>query len=183
MDPLKIIYAHYTPGSQLAKTLIAHSIKVRDKALEIAGRLGDLNPDSAFIAEASMLHDIGIGQTTAKKIGCKGDLPYICHGVAGRNLLEQLGLPLHALVCERHVGVGITKADILAQQLPLPMRDMLPVSLEETIICYADKFFSKKNGAQEHRIEDIVSDLAPYGNDKVERFMRWHGQFEAGPPN
>lgn len=178
MDPLTILYAHYAPGSPLTKTLIDHSIQVRDKALEIAARLSDRHPDSAFIAEAAMLHDIGIGQTAARKIGCKGDLPYVCHGVAGRNLLDQIGLPLHALVCERHVGVGITKADIKAQQLPLPMRDMRPVSLEETIICYADKFFSKKAGGEAHSIEAILSDLASYGDDKVERFLRWHEQFE-----
>jgi uncharacterized protein len=177
MDPRKIIFDHYPQGSPLADMLIEHSVKVRNKALAIARALGDLNPDIDFIAEAAMLHDIGIGQTAARRIGCTGSLPYICHGVAGRELLAPYGLPLHGLVCERHVGAGITMADIQTQQLPLPLRDMVPLSLEETIICYADKFFSKKSGAQEHTHEEILRELAPYGQDKVQRFLLWHGRF------
>jgi len=60
---------------------------------------------------------------------------------------------------------------------------MLPVSIEEQIICYADKFFSKngsghrKNGAKS--IEQILVNLQPYGEDKVARFKRWAEMFEA----
>lgn len=177
MDPLKIIFDHYRPGSNLAEMLIRHSEKVRDKALKIAKGLSHIDLDLNFIAEAAMLHDIGINQTAANTIGCSGTLPYVCHGVEGRKRLESYGLPLHGLVCERHVGAGITKADIQTQKLPLPLRDMLPVSMEETIICYADKFFSKKSSAHEHSVEEILSDLAPYGQDKVQRFMKWHQEF------
>ncbi|MEZ4602993.1 MAG: hypothetical protein R2861_06175 [Desulfobacterales bacterium] len=34
--------------------------------------------------------------------------------------------------------------EIQTHHLPLPLRSMVPVTLEEEIICYADKFFSKK---------------------------------------
>jgi uncharacterized protein len=67
--------------------------------------------------------------------------------------------------------------------LPLPERDMLPVSIEEQLICYADKFFSKNGKGQkqngEKSIEHIVQSLQPYGQDKVERFQRWLEMFEA----
>ena len=43
-----------------------------------------------------------------------------------RELLEKEGLPQHALVCDRHTGVGITIEDIRAQELPIPERDMTP---------------------------------------------------------
>ena len=59
-----------------------------------------------------MLHDIGIFLTHAPQIGCHGDKPYICHGYLGRELLEKEGFPRHAIVCETHVGVGLTIADI-----------------------------------------------------------------------
>lgn len=183
MDMQKIIDDHYHPGSPLADMLIAHSINVRDKALKIAKRRSDLNPDMGFIAEAAMLHDIGIKQTAAHRMGCTGDLPYVCHGVVGRELLEQYGLPLHALVCERHIGAGITLSDIQKEGLPLPPRDMLPVSVEETIICYADKFFSKTSGGQEHNIDMILAGLAPYGDDKVKRFLQWHQKFDLAKEN
>lgn len=180
MDPLDIIYQYYRPESALTKTLITHSRVVRDKALAIARRYADAKPDLKLIAEAAMLHDIGIIKTCAGRIGCNGNLPYICHGVEGRKMVEHHGLSLHAMVCERHVGVGISIRDIQGHRLPLPLRDMVPVTLEETIICYADKFFSKTNGTREKSIDAVIAELMLYGPDKVRRFEQWHHCFEQG---
>ena len=177
MDPRNIIFQYYQPDSPLADKLIAHSEAVRDKALEVAQRIGHLKPNLQLISEASMLHDIGIIRTSATRIGCHGPLPYVCHGVEGRKILENHGLVAHALVCERHVGVGLTKTDIQQRRLPLPLRDMLPVSLEETIICYADEFFSKTDGLRQKSVEAIIESLKPYGHDKVRRFKQWHQRF------
>lgn len=177
MDPEAIIDAHYRPGSRLAEIVRGHGRRVRDKALTVAAKVPHLQPDTAFIAQAAMLHDIGIYCTFAPAIDCHGRQPYVCHGIIGRQILAQHGLEAHGLVCERHVGAGIARADIAAQRLPLPMRDMLPVSLEEIIVCYADKFFSKSNGGQAHSLDTVLAGLARYGPDPVERFMRWHRQF------
>ena len=59
---------------------------------------------------------------------------------------------------------------------------MLPVSLEETIICYADKFFSKTDGATEKPINAVCETLKHYGPGKVQRFEHWHHQFNATSP-
>lgn len=174
MAPHDIIFEHYKKGSQPAEILIRHSELVRDKALAVSERVPHLQPDKRFIAEAAMFHDIGIFQTETPKIGCHGRDPYIRHGVIGRQMLEQYGLNAHALVCERHVGVGICAAEIESQQLPLPKRDMLPISIEEIIICYADKFFSKTNGDAPHPLNKVIAGLECYGSDKVDRFMKWH---------
>lgn len=178
MDPLDIVHAHYAPEAKLTRMLIRHSEQVRDKALSIAARVPHLNPDVAFIGQAAMLHDIGIFQTRSAKIGCTGPHPYIRHGVIGREILESHGLPKHALVCERHVGVGLTEADILSQGLPLPIRDMVPQSTEETIICYADEFFSKTT-SEEHSLERVVAAIGRYGEAQIERFMTWHAIFSS----
>ena len=60
---------------------------VMKKALSIAKQLPHLNPDLVFIQEAAMLHDIGIFLVDAPDIACTGELPYICHGYAGKILL------------------------------------------------------------------------------------------------
>lgn len=183
MDPLEIIAAHCPKGSVAYEIMVAHSRQVAEKSLTVARRLSRLNPDLDFILEAAMLHDIGIITTRTPELGCSGDLPYICHGYKGREILERAGLPRHGRVCETHVGVGLTTADILSGKLPLPLRDMMPQSLEEQIICYADKFYSK-NGqghpAMEKSVDRIVGGLSRYGQDKAERFLSWHTCFEAG---
>ena len=125
-----------------------------------------------------MLHDIGIFRTDAPSIHCYGSLPYICHGIEGRQILDEEGYPRHALVCERHTGAGITVGDITAQNLPLPRRDMCPVSLEEKLICYADKFFSKsRNLTEEKPVEKIIAQMEAHGADTLERFMQMHRLF------
>jgi uncharacterized protein len=177
MDPRQILFEHYPPDSPLTRTLLRHSEQVRDKALEVARKVAHLNPDRAFIAEAAMLHDIGIYRTAAAALGCRGDAPYIRHGIIGRRILEDYGLGDHGLVCERHVGVGISRKEIQSRNLPLPPRDMLPDSLEEIIICYADKFFSKSNGGTPHRPDEIVAQLQPFGREQADRFMEWHRLF------
>jgi len=78
-------------------------------------------------------------------------------------------------VCERHVGVGITAEEIKRHNLPLPEYDMVPISIEEQVICFADKFFSK-NGhliVNEESVEDILCRLERYGSDKVMIFQSW----------
>jgi uncharacterized protein len=180
MNPFDIIDKYYGPHPSAGRLLIKHSRLVADKALQVAERLPHLVPDLGFIEEAALLHDIGIIFTEAPALDCHGRHPYVCHGILGRELLEEEGLGRHALVCERHVGVGISPDDIRTQGLPLPVRDMQPVSIEEQIIGYADKFYSKKgNGAgHEKTIAEIMENLAPYGKDKVGRFRTWVKMFE-----
>jgi len=53
------------------------------------------------------------------------------------------------LVCERHLGIGISIQTIENQKIPIPKRDIFPVSIEEKIICLADNFFCKEEGGFE----------------------------------
>lgn len=167
---LNIIEKYYDPASDLYKILYSHSRFVADKALEIAATHPEMNLDTLFIEEASLLHDIGIYKTSAPKIGCNGFFDYICHGYLGAEILKKEGLDKHALVCERHTGSGITKNSIITNNLPLPVRDMLPSSLEEKLICLADKFYSKSKPEKIKSVDQIRKSLSKYGEDSVERF-------------
>lgn len=175
MDPQKIIRKYYDPNSEAYRVLVTHSELVMQKALALAQRVAHLQPNLHFIREAAMLHDIGMIFTNAPKIGCHGEHPYIMHGILGRELLETEGFPKHALVCERHTGVGITREDIAEQNLPLPDREMVPVTLEEKIICFADTFYSKSPGKlmQEKSLDKLRRQLAKYGDDKLAILNEW----------
>ena len=179
MNTLQLIEEYYTRDSLSYRTLVAHGEVVAEKALAVAQKVDHLGPDLPFIREAAMLHDIGMFLTDAPSIGCHGDAAYICHGFLGRDLMERAGFPRHALVCESHIGVGITVAEIEDKRLPLPRREVEPRSLEERIICYADKFFSKNKATppQEKTLDQVTSELKNYGIDQVDRFLVWHEQF------
>ncbi len=174
MEPLVYIEKYYPAANkELHDILLEHSIAVSEKAVEIAGKHPELNLDQQFIYEAAMLHDIGIFMTDAPSIHCYGDKPYICHGYLGAELMRREGLFRHALVCERHTGAGIPLEQIEQEDLPLPHRDLVPVSLEEQVICFADKFFSKTHLGEEKTVEKARKSIRKYGEAGLQRFDRW----------
>lgn len=178
MNPIDIIKKYYTPDSDLYKILINHSSSVVEKALKIAKHHPELNIDTQFVKEAGMLHDIGIFLTNAPSIYCFGEYPYIAHGYLGSGLLQKEGYPKQALVCERHTGAGLTLEEIIQQNLPIPHREMMPVSIEEQVICYADSFFSKTKMDKEKSVDSIVHNLSKYGDRSVNQFLYWAKIFD-----
>ena len=174
----QIIDKYYPQENALKRILLVHSSSVALKALRIVDAHPEMNIDRRFVEEAAMLHDIGIFQCDAPGIHCHGTQPYILHGRMGAELLRAEGFPRHARVCERHTGAGITLQEIIDQQLPLPHQDFQPETIEEQIVCYADKFFSKTRLETEKTIEQAERSLAKFGTAGVERFRRGVEIFE-----
>lgn len=179
LDYIKILDKYYTRGSELYNLLIAHSQQVANFSMEIIERNTSLCIDKDFVYEAAMLHDIGIFRCHAPSIFCTGNMPYICHGYIGREILENEGLPRHALVCEHHTGSGLSLDDIVTQCLPLPHRDMLPTTIEEKLVCYADKFFSKSRIEPAKSIEQVQAEMARFGTQSLNRFTALHTLFSS----
>lgn len=186
-DYNKIIDRFYPVGDndRLREILLTHSKGVAELAVECAER-SDEQLDVEFVRIAAMLHDIGICRCDADGIECHGTLPYICHGKAGaemlRSVAEDMGMTAeemepYARVCERHTGAGLTKEDIVSQNLPLPAMDLLPETAEEQLICYADKFYSKTRPEQRKTFERAERSLAKFGEKGLERFREWNRRF------
>lgn len=173
----EILLEFYGEDSALFRLLWKHSCQVAEMARGIALHIPEA--DAEFVYDAALLHDIGIIRTDAPSIHCTGTEPYIRHGVLGSGMLRSLdsGLEEYALVCERHTGAGITAEEIVRNGLPLPHRDMIPVSLEEKIVCYADKFFSKSDVSAVKTADDIRLGLAKFGDAQVCRFDEMHKLF------
>lgn len=178
MNPLDIIEKYYDPCSELYNILINHSEKVKNKALTLAAKHPELNIDSEFVAEGAMVHDIGIFMTDAPGIQCFGTHKYIEHGYLGADIMRKEGYERHALVCERHTGTGLNIDYIIRNDLPIPVRNYMPESIEEQLICYADKFFSKNKLEKEFTHEEIEKKLMKWGYDGVLRFKHWKEIFE-----
>jgi len=171
-DVDRIIHKYFQPGSLVYKYFFTHSLKVTELSFLIVENNKNLKLDTEFILKGAMLHDIGIIKTKAPEIGCFGELPYITHTYLGREMLEEEALPEIAPICERHLGTGLTVNDIIESNFPLPHRDMTPQSLEEKLICYADKFYSKsdKHLTIPKSPEKIRKKILKYGKDKLTVF-------------
>ena len=176
MDSAFSIIEHFYPeDTPFRRLLIKHSEQVRDKALQIL----DASPDDvskaidrSIVIDGALLHDIGIGECHAPSILCNGTKPYIAHGVIGAEMLRKFDSALepYARICERHTGAGLSAEDICRQHLPLPERDFLPETLEEKLICLADKFFSKSGDMKEKPIMAVRQSMVKYGSDTIHRF-------------
>lgn len=203
-----VIDYYYPSPSPLKELLLAHSEAVKNRALDIAQAHPEMKLDHNLIVNGAMLHDIGILRCDAPRIHCHGTEPYICHGKIGaemvRAFVEQLianhqhmcicpecdsrvvGNGVHidnfteqlARICERHTSAGITVDDIRTQHLPLSLRDYQPETLEEKVICYADKFFSKTKPNLTKTFEEACRSLEKFGTEGVQRFMAWKKLFE-----
>lgn len=174
----QIIDKYYPEDNNLRNILITHSTLVMQRAVCICDAHPELHIEHQFVIEAAMLHDIGIFRCHAPSIHCMGDEPYICHGRIGAELMRAEGYPRHARVCERHTGAGLTKHDIISQKLPLPEEDFLPETIEEKVICYADKFYSKTRLNHEKSFEEALRSLQKFGEEGVLRFREWKNLFE-----
>lgn len=169
----RVLREEYSALDRQFEIWLEHSSGVAGLAREIACREG---ADELFVWEAAWLHDIGIRYTWAPGIECHGEEPYLRHGLIGAEICRRAGLPAHALVCERHVGTGLTAQEILEGKLPLPARDMLCETLEEKIVCYADQFFSKSS-TKPLSVEEIRRRTGRHGPTQLARFEAMHELF------
>lgn len=176
---LEILGSFYPEDTPFRRMLLKHSYQVCGKALELLDNpcARKLNADRETVVTGALLHDVGIARCHAPDILCEGTEPYIAHGIIGAEMLRQLAaetgrdLESFARICERHTGTGLTAAEIRRQNLPLPERDFLPETVEEKLICLADKFFSKSGDMKEKSPDRICRSMQKFGPDTL---VRWH---------
>lgn len=178
MNYKSLIEKYYPEDDALRRLLLKHSQQVADRCLLIAKNHPELHADIPFLEEAAMLHDIGIRWCHAPSIFCTGDEHYIRHGLIGGELLRREGYERHARVCERHTGTGITREQIERQQLPLPLADYEPETIEEQMVCYADKFYSKSHPDRILTVKQAAQSLEKFGHEGVKKFLSWSKKFE-----
>jgi len=125
-----------------------HSEKVADKAIEIAGKIKKTQVDMNLVEIGALLHDIGRTKTHGFK-----------HALIGGKIIRQRGFSEKlARICETHILGGLDKED--AKRFRLPIKNYIPTTLEEKIICLADKHMA---GTREVSIQ--------------ERFNRWFHKY------
>ena len=105
--------------------------------------------DEHLVLIGGLLHDIGTYRVF-KHDGSDGEplkfskKRYILHGLKGYEYLLDEGVDESiAQFARNHTGVGLTQQMVIAQNLPLPPVDYMPVDLEQEIVMVADKYNSK----------------------------------------
>ena len=163
----------YATDEERFKKILNHSKAVQRVALRIAEDIiaNGHHVDIKFLIGACLLHDIGRFKTG------KDGKNMIQHGILGAEILRKEGVDeRYALVCERHIGSGISKEDIQEQGLNLPLKDYIPESIEEKIINYADSLIF---GTREEIIEEVLDRYRKEVGEKlVEKTKKLHEEIE-----
>ena len=131
--------------------VIAHSETVCRAAEGLSDEIrkaGAGNPDIRLVTAGAILHDIGRSRTHG-----------VTHGFVGGQIVQELGLDERLVrITERHVGAGIPMQE--AKSMGLPERDFIPETLEEKIVCYADKLaFGHEIKSSDETIKDFEEEL------------------------
>lgn len=132
-------------------------------------------PDPQLAAVGGLVHDIGvyrIFETEGPGAGREFDRRrYIFHGLEGFLILleNRMGLKI-ASFARNHTGVGITRSEVIAQNLPLPPADYMPRTVEQEIVMYADKFHTKSNPPDFVSLPAARKAAARFGKTNARRF-------------
>ncbi|TQS46901.1 HD domain-containing protein [Cryptosporangium phraense] len=155
------LHRRYAPTPEAFDLVFTHCRIVRDLALQLLP--ADADVDAELVNAGALLHDVGVYRLQGAA--------YIRHGILGDALLRSLGLPDRLCrMCSHHTGVGLTGADVVAQELPLPVADYLAETPEEELVMYADKFHSKKSPPVFVSADTYTATVARFGEEKATRF-------------
>ena len=173
---IRALHERLAPGREAFELVWTHCVIVCRIAEQLMDA-GGLDVDKELVRAGCLLHDVGVYRLydAAGQLGHAG---YIRHGVLGHELLAKAGYP-EALCrfASRHTGVGITRADVLRQELPLPPDDYVAQTPEEALVMYADKFHTKSTPPSFLTAATYAAEVARFGPDKPAAFLRLRQRF------
>ncbi|MEK6743531.1 MAG: HDIG domain-containing metalloprotein [Nitrospirota bacterium] len=164
-------------GAGVSEDDIIHSVKVAEKALEIARRIGKADIDQELVGRGALFHDLGKCKTHEME-----------HGKIGAELGGKIGLPRELCdIMEKHIRGGLTGPE--ARELGLPVKDYTLKRLEERIVIYADRLVDiiydgivtlTSESESETRFEEILKTYPKYGKNAItlERYLGYHREIQ-----
>lgn len=159
---IRALHREYAPTREAFELVHEHCRIVCDLAVQVV-KSNEIAVDVDLIRAGALLHDIGVYRLDGSA--------YIRHGVLGHELLRELGFPeVLSRFCSHHTGVGVSREDVVRQQLPIPLGDYLADTVEEEVVMYADKFHSKTDPPRFVTAAGYQTAVLRFGADKAVRF-------------
>jgi uncharacterized protein len=169
------LHEKHAPTPEALDLVYTHCVIVCGIATQLHARSGP-DVDIELVRAGCLLHDVGVYRLYDEAGLLAG--AYIRHGVLGYELLRAEGLP--EVICRfasHHTGVGLSREDILRQELPLPPGDYLAETVEERLVMYADKFHSKTTPPVLLTADAYAARVRRFGEDKVAEFESMRAEF------
>ncbi|MFF9474133.1 HD domain-containing protein [Streptomyces roseolus] len=175
-DEIRALHRKHAPSDAAFELVFTHCEIVASLAEQFLSRHGR-GVDADLVRAGCLLHDIGVYRLY-DSAGRLDGASYVTHGVLGHRLLAAEGLPeTLCRFCSCHTGVGLTQEDVLTQGLPIPPADYVPVTPEERMVMYADKFHSKSTPPRFVSPDTFEARIARFGPEKVTTFQALRRQY------
>lgn len=171
--PAEITALHhaYAPTAEAYESVYTHCHIVWRIAEQLLAGPGGSGIDAELVRAGCLLHDIGVYRLYDEQGRRMEGTQYVRHGVLGADILAAEGLPpMLGRFCSCHTGVGLTRHDILSQNLPIPLGDYVAQTAEERLVMYADKFHSKSRPARFVSADTFAGRIGRFGDEKVVAF-------------
>ncbi len=184
LSDIQSLHHKYAPSDKAFDVVYTHCMIVWEICQELlTNKPQPINLD--LVQAGALLHDIGAYRFIDAAGKFTTGRPYLQHGIAGYELLfaEKVDESL-CRIAKAHTGVGITKAEVLAENLPLPPDDYMAYTLEEKLVMYADKFHSKTPTF--HSFDTYLENLKKFPNAENKQatfdlFAKMFGQPNLSP--
>jgi len=151
----------------VSDNVVKHVIKVSKVARELANRirLKGYDVDEELVVAGALLHDVGRSVTHD-----------VSHGVIGGEIIRRRQLDERlARIVERHVGGGISREE--AEKLKLGVVDLIPKTMEEKIVCYADKLVDGDKTVEFEKTLKYFKDKLGLDHPAIRRLEELHEFF------
>lgn len=127
----------------LDKHILYHTLAVSRKAIKIGSEIRSVPVDIKLVRIGAILHDIGRTRSHG-----------LDHAAYGADIIRDLGWSEDlARITETHILGGLKKSE--AKDLNIPIRDYMPRSIEEKIVCLSDKYhIGSRKVSIEHRFKN-----------------------------
>jgi uncharacterized protein len=173
---IRALHEKHAPTPAAFERVYRHCEIVCGIAEQLLARAGP-GLDADLVRAGSLLHDIGVYRLY-DSAGTLDHVRYIRHGVLGHELLADAGLaPALCRFCSCHTGMGLTRADVREQGLPLPVADYVAESGAERLVMYADKFHRKTEPPTFVTAATYAADVRRFGEAKVVAFKALRKRF------
>lgn len=176
VDEITDLHRRYAQNETVFELVYRHCVIVNEIALWCADNLADATIDRDILAAGCLLHDIGTYALFDKNGHIDNMRNYRQHAIFGAALATEEGFDDRiADMIQTHVQLGLSKQEIIDNQFALPRKDYQPTTIEGRLLCYADRFHSKRPAfnAYEPLLARLQSDLP----DQAHKLQAWSQEF------
>lgn len=172
---IEALHRKYAPNEQVYQLVYGHCAIVNEIAQWCAKNISE-SVDTELLSTAALLHDIGTYLFFDDHGKIANSRLYPLHAILSAKIITDEGVDTRvASLAETHILLGLSKQEIITKPWPLPARDYIPNTIEGEILCYADRFHTKKPVFNSY--DAFLARLEKVDPEQAVKFVLWSKRF------